>query len=221
MVPKLASQALKCLIKGLNIKKMESFKDILQKLFDEVQKSSEIEVGKIFKILSGKGYPALLILLSLPFCLPLQIPGASTPFGIILGFMGLRIAFGKRLWWPKWILEKQFKSEHIKTLIKKSITFIDKVQKLARPRLIFLAKNPLLHRMHGLLVFCLSLILALPLPIPFSNMLAAFPIFFMGWGLLEDDGVLIILAYIFTTIFFLAFLGLFLIGKAQLAKGFI
>lgn len=191
----------------------DTFLDSLQEIALLAKKQEEIKIKKIFSLLSGKGYAALLILFSLPFCIP-QIPGFSTPFGIILAFIGLRIAFAKNLWWPKWILEKNLSSKNVLSIAETAIKGVKKLQKLIHPRWIFLAKNPMLHRLHGLLIFFLAILLSLPLPIPFTNLLTAFPILFMGLGLLEDDGLFIIISYILSLICFLTFLGLFLLGKA-------
>lgn len=193
-----------------------TFMESLHELEQQANQNSEINLEKIFSILSGKGYPTLLILFSFPFCIPIQIPGFSTPFGLILCFLGLRIAFGKSIWWPKWILEKKIKSDHVKSLIERISKGIFFFKKIIHPRMLFLTQNCFLHRLHGLLVFLLSLFLSLPLPIPLSNMLAALPIFFLGLGLLEDDGLMIIISYFLAFLCFVLFMSLFIFGKNQL-----
>jgi hypothetical protein len=58
-----------------------------------------------------------MLLFSLPFCQPIQIPGFSTPFGILLAFIGLRIAFGHRVWFPKKLLEKKISYRVLKKFL--------------------------------------------------------------------------------------------------------
>lgn len=195
----------------------QSFFDSLQSIVDKTKTCKEIKIGEIFAILSGKGYAALLILFSLPFCLPFQIPGFSTPFGIILGFLGFRLAFAKRLWWPEWILEKKLNSQHVEKTTQRSMKIVKALQKVLHPRLCFLTKNSIPHRIHGLLIVSLSILLSLPLPIPMTNLLAATPILLIGLGLLEDDGVAIIIGYILALICFSVFIFLFFWGKAQIS----
>jgi len=187
----------------------------MELLLDNMKNQEKIKIGRIFELLSGKGYATLLVMFSLPFCLPLQIPGFSTPFGIILAFLGLRVAFARKLWWPHWILEKEFSTKHVKLFAEKTIQIAQKLSKILRPRLLIFVHNPLACRLHGLLIFYLSILLALPLPIPFSNMLAAIPILLIGLGLLEDDGTAILLGYTFALACSLAFFGLYLMGRAQ------
>lgn len=168
----------------------------LNQLFEE-SKQGSVTVNRICRVLAGRGYAILLIIFSLPFCLPITIPGLSTPFGLALAFLGLRLAFGKRLWWPHWILKKEVSPHALQSVIGRSQRIVRSLQRILYPRLTFLVNHPLAHRVHGLMIFVLSILLALPLPFPFTNMFAAVPIVCLGFGLLEDDGVAIIVAYIF------------------------
>lgn len=190
-----------------------TFLESLQKLLERPQPPYDIKIGTIFNALAGRGYPALIVIFSLPFCLPVTIPGFSTPFGIILALIGLRIALGRHPWWPKWILEKSLSGHHADVIIEKTITTVKWLQRFVRPRLVFLASYPILHRMHGVLIFMLSSLLALPLPIPFTNMLSSIPILCIGIGLLEDDGMSIIVGYLLALICFGVFVGLFMFGN--------
>lgn len=192
-----------------------SFVDSLEKILDFTQKHPEIQIQQILTTLSGKGYAALLTMFSFPFCFPVQIPGFSTLFGLLLAFLGLRIAFAKRLWWPKWILEKSLNSQNIATLTTKTISVIKGMQKVIHPRLTVLTQHPFFHRLNGLIVCTLALLLALPIPIPLTNMVAAFPIFCIGLGLLEDDGVFILIGYALSIICFALFFGLIILGMLQ------
>ena len=203
------------------MKPQPSFIHLLQILLEKTKRGDEMKVGEIFDILSTKRYAALFVVLSFPFCIPIQIPGFSTPFGIVLSFLGLRLAFAKHPWWPSWILERKIKSEHVKNLAEKTIQAIRSIQKVVHPRLTILTQYSITHRIHGVLVFMLSLLLLLPLPIPFTNMLSAIPIFLIGIGLLEDDGLCIIFAYIIAFLCFLAFFGLILFGKMHLTNFFV
>lgn len=196
-----------------------SFLNALQVISIEASKKSEMEMKEIFSILAEKGYAALLVILSLPFCLPVQIPGFSTPFGIALGLLGLRIGLGKQPWWPEFILTRKLSSETVHNITEKTISAVKKMQKVTHPRLYFFTKNPICHRLNGLLVFILAILLALPLPIPLTNLLAALPIFFIGIGILEDDGLFIILGYIFSLICFAFFFSLYFFSAYLIKTG--
>ena len=45
-----------------------------------------VTIGKVVEILRGRGLDVLVIVLALPFCTPIPLPGLSTPFGLVLMF---------------------------------------------------------------------------------------------------------------------------------------
>lgn len=175
--------------------------------------SQDTSIGKILETLGDKGQALLIIFFSLPFCQPIQIPGFSTPFGIILFFIGLSIAFKTPLWLPKSVLEKRISQGVLKKWSAIVIKITEKLQFLISTRWTFLVKNPYLHRLHGLMIALLAILLALPLPIPFTNLLAAYPLLTIGLGIVEDDGCMIVIGYCLSSICFIFFIALFLFGK--------
>lgn len=164
-------------------------------------------IQQLFHVLRGKGYPFLIILLSLPFCQPVQIPGFSTPFGIVIIFIGLRMAFGRRIWWPQRILKQEIPTKLLKVVIQKSLRIFQFLRPLIHSRWIWLSTDDM-YRLHGGFVVIMALCLALPLPIPFSNMLFAWALLLLGLGLIEEDGLFICLGYLLggSGIFLLVFL---------------
>jgi hypothetical protein len=165
-------------------------------------------IQTLFQALKGRGYPFLIVLMSLPFCQPLQIPGFSTPFGVILMFVGLRMSCGKYIWWPKWVLNQEISPRLLKSVIKKSLWFIHYLKRVLHSRWRFFCQDSRFYRLHGGFVALMGLYLALPLPIPFSNLLAAWALLFIGLGLMEDDGLFVCLSYLIgsTGILMLGFL---------------
>lgn len=184
----------------------------LQHLLDETR-GQDPTFKLIIEHLAKRGLAAVLILLVLPFCLPIQIPGLSTIFGIILMFIGLRISFGHRTWIPKAILEKKVSHHTLEKISSTAIKVTNKIRFLTSTRLVFLVQNPILHIFHGIAIAILSFLLALPLPIPFTNLFAAFPILAFGLGLLEDDGVMIIIAYVLFFLCIAVFASLIIFGN--------
>lgn len=161
-------------------------------------------IQELFNALRGKGYPFLIILFSLPFCQPIQIPGFSTPFGIILVFIGLRMIFGRRVWWPKWILKKEISPTLLKAIVQKSLSFFQFIRPLIHTRLRWLCEGGFYY-LHGGFVVLMGGFLALPLPIPLSNLIAAWALLLMGLGLIEEDGVIVCLSY------FIGLIGVFVL----------
>ena len=177
------------------------------------EKDSPLTIAEVLNILAGRGYPLLLTLFVLPFCQPIQIPGFSTPFGILIIFIGLRIAFGHHIWLPKFILNKSLSKDAIHKISEKGLWLTKKLTKFTRARWEFMSQHPIFHMINGIVISLLGVVLALPLPIPLSNIVVAWAILFISMGLFEDDGLFIILGY---AIGALSFLILFGVGYALL-----
>lgn len=195
--------------KTRNISNVEQAILLLQKK----GKNSSISIGEILHILSGKGLPLIILFLSLPFCQPLQIPGLSTPFGLAIAFIGLKIAFGQYAWLPKRILEKSITPKTLQKITEKILWLLEKMKRWVYPRLTWLCCHPAMQMINGLLIFTLGILLALPLPTPFSNLMAAWSILLIGLGLLEDDGVVILIGYFVSLFTFGYFVAMVLLIK--------
>lgn len=193
-----------------NLKKLSAS---LNDLVDDAD-NKPLPFNDVLEKLKGKGAPVFLIILTIPLCLPVAIPGSSTVIGLIISFIGLRMAIGKQPYWPEFIKEKEISYKWLKKIVK----FTDKSFKLGKKfldsRLSWISDSTPLQRMHGLLVVVLGILLAIPVPIPFTNYLSTVPLIFLGLGFLEDDGLFILLAYIMT-VFSLAFWGFFFIYGAE------
>lgn len=176
-----------------------------------------LSVQAIIEELGGRGQAALLIILVLPFCLPIPIPGLSTPFGLMLMFIGLRIAFGQRTWIPKKLLEKKISRQTLEKIANTAITITNKLRFLTSSRMVYLVDPPAFRMCHGIAIAILGLLLSLPLPIPLTNLFAAAPILAFGLGLLEDDGLMICLAYVLFVLCLVVFGSLLFFGKMLLA----
>lgn len=175
-------------------------------LLQKEAKDAHLSIEEILHILSGKGRSLILILLSIPFCQPIQIPGSSIPFGIAIACIGIRIAFGKHNWLPKTILKKKVSSHHLMKITDKVLIIIRKIKRLLHPRLLWLCNSSYMEKTNGFMIFLLGCFLALPLPIPFSNITAAWAIFLIALGMLEDDGLFILFGHLFFLITIAVFL---------------
>jgi hypothetical protein len=100
--------------------------DIL--LLQQKGKNSSISIEEILQGLSGRWQPMILLFLSLPFCQPIQIPGLSTPFGIAIAFVGLKMIFGRYVWLPKSLLTKTITPETMQKITEKILWLLKKLQ---------------------------------------------------------------------------------------------
>ena len=183
----------------------------------EISQKRSVTIRMLFDILSGRGYPLLLVLLSLPFCQPLQIPGFSTPFGLIIAFMGVRLGFGHRIWLPQSVLDKKLSRTFLQKAITNCLWLIHKARRFLRPRLVIVCRHPFFHAVNGAFIALLGILLALPLPIPLTNLVAAWSILCISLGLAEDDGVVVCIGYGITLLCLLFFFVMIVFFRKMIA----
>ncbi|MBL9216307.1 MAG: exopolysaccharide biosynthesis protein [Opitutaceae bacterium] len=156
----------------------------------------EVTLRAVLVALRGRAYMLLILLMTLPFLLPLPLPGLSTPFGFAIMLIALRLTLGQRPWLPKRIQRLTIPSGFFPKVIDGATRIIRLLESFLKPRWLILTESGLLLRLHALVMLGAASILLLPLPVPFSNGLPAWAILFLASGLLERDGWFIALGYL-------------------------
>ncbi|MEI6107884.1 MAG: exopolysaccharide biosynthesis protein [Opitutae bacterium] len=155
-----------------------------------------VTIRELLYVLRGRAYLLLVILLALPFLQPVPLPGLSTPLGLAICLICLRLALGQRPWLPKSIQRKELPGGFVPRVLDLAAKIISWLERVLRPRWLVLTDHPLIRQLHALMMFSGASILLLPLPIPFSNNLPAWSILLLACGLLERDGRAIVLGYL-------------------------
>lgn len=195
--------------------KHKNLEEQLYILLSKLHEKPRFSVREILTILSGKGRFLLLIILSIPFCQPIHIPGLSTPFGILIAFIGFRIAFGKHVWLPRKVMSHCISSKTLRKISQIFLKVLKGIRFLIRPRFIAMCIHKTMKIFHGLLIVILGILLALPFPVPLANFIPAWAVFFIGIGLFENDGIIVSLGYLLSFIFI--FLLIFVFFSAKFA----
>jgi hypothetical protein len=188
-----------------------------RKLSDEfalILREFEVEavtLREVLGLLHGRGYVLLVMMLALPFCTPIPLPGLSTPFGLIIAIIGVRLAFGAKPWLPSKLLNTRLPP----AVFAKVFSFTRKIvlafERLLRPRMLWVTSTAWREQLHAVPVVICAAMLLLPLPIPFSNMVPAWGVMLIAGGLLERDGAFIIAGYVASliTVAFIAVIAIF------------
>lgn len=155
-----------------------------------------ITLREVIYTLGGRAYMLLVLLLALPFITPIPLPGLSTPFGLAIALIALRLSLGQRPWLSMKLQRKELPAGFISKLFGVAERVLRFLEKFLRPRLTFLTDTPLLVQMHAVLMLLAALALLLPLPIPFTNSFPAWTILLLAAGLLERDGGFILTGYV-------------------------
>jgi hypothetical protein len=177
-----------------------------RKLSDEfamILREFEVEtvtLREVFVLLQGRGYVLLVMLLALPFCQPIPLPGLSTPLGLIIAIIGVRLALGHKPWLPDKLLDTRLSPKLFGRVFELTGKIVAWFEKFLRPRMLNITASPRLQQLHAVPLVVCALLLLLPVPVPFSNVLPAWGVLLICGGLLERDGKFIIAGYIATIV---------------------
>lgn len=168
-----------------------------------------VTLREVLYVLHGRAYLLLIVLLTLPFLQPLPLPGLSTPLGLAIALISLRLALGLRPWLPKKIQRAQLPPGFFGKLLHYTQKLVRILESTVKPRWPVLTQTKLLGQLHALVMCVCAAVLLLPLVVPFSNTLPGWTIFLLTCGLLQRDGLAIVLGYAMfaVTIFYFVFLG--------------
>lgn len=168
-----------------------------------------LTIREVIYTLHGRAYMLLVLLLALPFITPIPLPGLSTPFGLAIMLIALRMSLGQRPWLPMTFQRKELPPGFFARVFAFAEKVLRFMEKFLRPRLTFLSDTPFLVQLHALLMLTAAVALLLPLPIPFTNSFPAWTILLLAAGLLERDGLFILGGYLIfiAGVFYFIFLG--------------
>jgi hypothetical protein len=148
-----------------------------------------ISITDIMLAMDGRAMGALLLIFAFPNALPTP-PGTSGILGLPLLYLSVQMMLGRLPWLPKIIAARSMARSDFARLVERVVPWLDRADRLMAPRLQWLC-GPRVQQVLGLA--CLILALVLFLPIPLGNMLPAFAICLIALGVLERDGLWILL----------------------------
>lgn len=155
-----------------------------------------VTVAEIDRVLQGRGFATICMVLCLPFIQPIPLPGLSIAFGLGVMALGLRLALGSRRELPGFVRSRQLEVDKLRKIIHKVRQIFVYVEKLFKPRLLFMLRRPFLNIV-GISIIASGLALSLPLPpvILFSNSIPAWSVIILALGYLERDGLMIAIGH--------------------------
>jgi len=189
--------------------------DPLRKLSEELHllalefAERRVTLKEVMDVLGVRASGLLIIILALPFCAPISIPGLSVPFGMVILFIAARYTLGLPPWLPARLLATQLPPRFFRAVLEGASRFIGWIERELRPRWPWWTNSPRRLRMHAAMVGFSGFLLLLPLVgLPFTNTLPALVIVIGMLGMMERDGLAIASAYglLLVTV---AYLGMF------------
>ena len=176
--------------------------DPLRKLSDELHVLAEqfrerkVTLREVMTTLGGRASGLMIVILALPFCSPISIPGLSVPFGAVIFVLGACFVAGRPPSLPHRLLAVELPPKFFRAVLEGASKFIGWIERQLHPRWAWITGTTALMRLHGLLVCAGAGLLLLPLGgIPFTNMLPALVVVIGTLGMMERDGVAVVTAY--------------------------
>ena len=156
-------------------------------------------VGEIKNALHERGFGILMAIAALPICLPIPVPpGYTTFFSIPLFIFSVQMTLGMQApWLPAWIEKKSIKRLYLEKIVAKLNPWLKKIENRMQPRMTYIGVHTW-ERIIGIFSFVFALSIALPLPL--TNFAPGWGILVMSLGLLNRDGVTILIGMIIGTI---------------------
>lgn len=152
---------------------------------------TDVTVGEIFERVAGRGYGLLMIVLGLPMLIPILPPGASTVVGPIYMLLAVQLVVGfGRPWLPKWLRRHELSQRSVERFRRRGLPLVRRLERFSRRRFGVL-NNPVMTRLAAVIIFSMGLILLSPAP--FLNTLPALTVMIIGVGLLNDDGIFLMI----------------------------
>lgn len=162
--------------------------------FAQGDPDDHLRLGDLLSGLRQTAFGMLLFVAVLPAFMP--IPGvAGAVSGPLVALIGLQLLVCLRKPWLPGFLARR--GPHRKSMVRfrdMMSRWLGWVEKLVRPRMVWVLDHPVASAFTGLLLILLGVLLALP--IPFTNYLFGVLLLLFVFALLERDGALMLVAWL-------------------------
>ena len=170
----------------------QSASAVLRAVIDEA-KGETISIGEIIEAFGERAFGFVLILFSLPNCVPAP-PGIAGIVGTPVLIFGIQMMLGHtRPWLPGFILRRSVSTAKFKRLIDIAEPRLQKLESYCRPRLLPLF-GPFGDRVAGFFAFLVAV--SVLIPFPGTNFPPSIALVIASIAIMEEDGYLLILGYL-------------------------
>ena len=172
-------------------------------------KGHSVTLRELMDAVGEQGLLLICAVASLPFLIPVSVPGISTVFGAAIILISLAITANRLPWLPKKILDRQLETTKLVPALEKGVSIVSRLDRFLKPRLSSLTTGRLVNRVNGLAITFAGVLLMFPLGlIPFSNTLPGVAILLLSTGMIQRDGAVVLGGYLMNVVTVVYFGGL-------------
>jgi hypothetical protein len=158
------------------------------------KRDPNLYLGELVNAFGERGFGALMLFFGLMNVAIGIIPGTTTILGAPLLLMGLQLIIRRdQLWLPRWALKRSIERETYRNGLATVLPRLRKMERWSRPRLKIMTSD-LSEVLIGIATFLLAFILILP--IWGGNLIPAVIISTFGFGLMQRDGLAVLIGWI-------------------------
>lgn len=173
----------------------ETMRDALERAVSSID-GPTVTLRELLRIIGDHGSLLLCAILTVPFLLPVSIPGVSTVFGLAILLLGIGVTLNQAPWLPRRIVDRPIDAGRLTDVLRRGAKLVSRVESVIKERFGILTRGGAMGRINGLAIVAGAVLLMLPLGlVPFSNTLPAFAILFLCVGVSQRDGLLVLAGY--------------------------
>lgn len=170
----------------------------LSRRLQELARDEEVRtLNELVARTEGRGLFVVVILLCLPFCTPIPIPGLSNIIGLALTILGVRMFLRLPARLPRFIGARPWPAARMEKFLNGSLRFLRWLERMVKPRRTVWLTHNWAVRLNAVIFTIMALLLTLPIPpvMPLSNAAPAYAIIMLSASMMEEDGTSIWFAY--------------------------
>jgi hypothetical protein len=190
--------------------------------FAERAKISPLTLGEAIDSLDEAAYAFITLILVLPFMQPIPTGPFSVIGGVTFAALGWQLFRGHESpVLPEQVRAIKLSENGWRILVKVCLKILGFCRKFSKPRHRWVIESRMGQQVGGFILLAAGLLMAIPFGVlPFNNTLPGLAILFYGIGELENDGLMVFIAFFWlavTVIYFsVFFVMLWMFGKEAL-----
>ena len=175
----------------------ESLAEKMQATIDRLPPEG-VTLVEIRDLIGREGMMLLTAFLTIIFLVPVSIPGVSTVFGGAILLLSFSRLLNRPVWLPDRLKRREVSSVKLRAGMERGMRLFRRLERISRPRRMrWLTGSGVATIINNAALILGAVLLMAPFGlIPFSNTLPAVAILFFAIGMLQRDGVCILLGHL-------------------------
>lgn len=165
----------------------------------------------LLPLMSPRDHALLTLFLAACFMHPVPMPGISWVLGALIAIAGSRMAAGKDPWIPKRWIDRPLPARALERIFSGSASVATRLEKFVRPRGRGVVGHAWARIATGAAMAACGVLIVVPLPPP-TNFPPATALLLLSLGVLEEDGVVWGIGWLFFALNLAFFAAIFFLG---------